>query len=134
YRVADAQYAPMRVERGGSSAFSMPEPLLKAAADIAAKMKASPDNPEVLRLEGEAEMIERQAAAAVRTLQKALDFSPQDARILAALGSAYALRGDLERQPADYPNALEYFSRSLHIRPQAPEIVFNRALVLERMQ
>jgi CHAT domain-containing protein len=134
YRVAGAQYAPMRVERGGSSTFSMPEPLLKAAARIAAEMKASPDNPEVLRLEGEAEMIERQAAAAVRTLQKALDFSPQDARILADLGSAYALRGDLERQPADYPNALEYLSRSLHIQPQAPEIIFNRALVLERMQ
>ena len=133
FRLAGAQYAPIHIERGAGSAFSMPGPLLKATARLAEEIKNSPDNPELLRLQGEAEMLSGQAGAAVQTLQKALDFSPENAKILADLGAAYALRGDLERQPADYPNALEYLSRSIHLQPRAAEIIFNRALVLERM-
>jgi tetratricopeptide (TPR) repeat protein len=48
-------------------------------------------------------------------------------------GAVYAIRGDLEHQLADYPNALEYLSRSIRLQPRAPDVIFNRALVLERM-
>jgi tetratricopeptide (TPR) repeat protein len=133
FRIAGGQYAPVRMERGSGSAFSSPAALLKAEAKLAEEIKSSPDDPDVARLQGEAEMLDRRPTAAVPTLQKALDFRPRDARILADLGAAFALRGDLERQPADYPKAFEYLSRSLHLQPEAPEVVFNRALVLERM-
>src|SRR5262249_53361744 len=133
FRVANGGYSPIRVQRSGGSAFSVPEPLLKAEARIAEGIRKEPDDPNILRMQAEAEMIARQAGAAVQTLRKAVDFRPQDPRILADLGAAYALRGDLEHQPADYASALEYLSRSIRLQPRAPDVIFNRALVLERM-
>src|SRR5439155_5879807 len=133
FRIAGAAYAPIRQQRSGASAFTSPEPLLKAQARLAGAIKSSPDDPDILRLQGEAEMIARQAASAVRILERALDLRPQDPAILADLGAAYALRAELERQPGDRLAALEYLSRSLHTRPKAPEVSFNRALILERM-
>jgi CHAT domain-containing protein/tetratricopeptide (TPR) repeat protein len=133
FRLAGADYSPLRQQRGNQSAFSLPQPLLKAEARLAEEIKSDPNAPETLRLQGEAEMMAGNAASAVRTLEKANDLRPQDAHILADLGSAYALRGDAERQFGDYTSALEYLSRSLHQQPQTQEVTFNRALVLERM-
>jgi CHAT domain-containing protein/tetratricopeptide (TPR) repeat protein len=132
YRIAGGGYAPIRIERGNGSAFSSAAALLKAEAKLTDKIRSRPEDPDVLRLQGEAEILERNAGAAVQTLRKAIDFSPQDARILADLGAAYALRGDLGHQPADYPNALEYLSKSVRLQRRA-DVIFNRALVLERM-
>lgn len=132
FRLAGAAYAQIRVPRGGVSAFTLPEPLLKAQAQLKEQIKSNPDNPELLRLQGEAEMMTHNAATAVRTLQMAVDLSPQDARVLADLGAAYALRGDLQDQFDDYSSALEDLSRSLQIQPGVTEVVFNRALVLEK--
>jgi CHAT domain-containing protein/tetratricopeptide (TPR) repeat protein len=132
FRIVDSRYSPFRIERGSGSASSKPAQLFKAQGELAERIKARPDDPELLRLQAEASMMERLPGPAVQTLLKALDFQPQDARILADLGVAYALRGELETQPADYPNALEYLSRSIRLQ-RAPEVIFNRALVLERM-
>lgn len=132
-RLAGAEYAQVRQQRGGESVFSFPGALLKAQARLAEEIKSNPDDPETLRLKGEAEMMVGQAAAAVQTLERARDLQPQDAHILSDLGAAYALRGDLEKQFDDYANALEYLGRSVHLRPGALETIFNLALVLERM-
>jgi CHAT domain-containing protein len=132
-RLVDCRHSPVRFQRGGGSAFSKPESLLKAEASLAERIEARPEDPELLRLQAEAEMISGYANTAVQTLLKAVDFHPQDAHILADLGASYALRGDVERQPVDYPVALEYLSRSLQLEPRAPKVIFNRALVLERM-
>lgn len=134
FRIADAAYAPMRLERGAGSTFDMPEPLLKAAARLAEEIRTSPDDPELLRLQGEAEMMAQEAGPAVETLEKALKLDPRNAQVLAGLGAAYALRGDLNRQPADYRSALQYLDRSLELKSHDKEVIFNRALVLERMQ
>jgi CHAT domain-containing protein len=132
FRVAGGAYAPMQLARGGS-AFASPESLLKAQARLAEEIRSKPDDWDVLRLRGEAELLARQASAAVETLQKAIDLRPDDPGVLADLGVAYALRGDLERQFGDYQPALDYLNRSLHFQPNAPQALFNRALVLERM-
>lgn len=133
YRIAGADYAPVSQQRAGRSAFGLPPSLFKAEARLADQILARPGDPEVLRLQGEAEMIARDAGNAVNALRKALDARPQDPRILADLGAAYALRGEVENQFGDYTSALEYLSQSLRLQPRSPEPAFNRALVLERL-
>jgi CHAT domain-containing protein/tetratricopeptide (TPR) repeat protein len=136
-RLAGAGYAPIApIQRGSGSVFSYPHSLLKAQERLSDELKSRPDDPELLRLRGEAEMLARQAPAAVETLEKARDLSSeqnvQAAQILADLGVAYALRADVERRFGDNTNALEYLSRAIRLQPR-PETIFNRALVLERM-
>jgi tetratricopeptide (TPR) repeat protein len=133
FRIADAKYAPIRQERGGGSAFSMPAPLLKAQSKLAEELKAAPADPQLLRLRGEAEMIARDAAAAVQTLLRANDLLPQDAAILADLGSAYALLGEVERRTENYFLAIDYLGRSIRLAAN-PEAMFNCALALEKAQ
>jgi hypothetical protein len=153
FRLPDREYAPLQPERVGDSVVSSLEPPLKERVRLAQEIKARPDEPEALRLQGETEMIARHTAAAVQILQKALNFRPRDARLLADLGTAYALRGDIEGlscahiqlgkfvsnacarlagQPSDYSRALECLNRSVDL-DAAPAAIFNRALVLERM-
>jgi CHAT domain-containing protein/cytochrome c-type biogenesis protein CcmH/NrfG len=132
FRVAGAGYGPLRQARDAVSAFARPPSLLKAQAELAEKIKANPDDPEVLRLQGEAEMIGGDAAAAVRTLERASDLRPEDARILGDLGAALAIRGDAEGQFQDYFSSIDALSHSLHLQPRSTEVLFNRALVLEK--
>jgi CHAT domain-containing protein/Flp pilus assembly protein TadD len=132
FRMAGAGYGPLRQARDAASAFARPPSLLKAQAELAEKIKSNPDDPEVLRLQGEAEMIGGDAAAAVRTLERASDLRPEDARILGDLGAALAMRGDAEGQFQDYFSSIEALSHSLHLQPRSTEVLFNRALVLEK--
>lgn len=134
FRLAHAPYGPVRQERGGRSTFHLPQSLLKAQDKLKEELESSPQNPDLLRLQGEAEMMERDATAAIQTLEKASDLRPQDDRILADLGVAYALHGDVTGAQPDYHHALDLLSRSLQIQPRIPEIMFNRALVLEKMK
>src|SRR5579871_5182426 len=131
-RLAGAAYVAVFVERG-SSASSSPL-LLKAEARLAADLKSKPNAPEFLRLWGEAEMMAGRAPEAVASLEKARAALPQDPRILADLGAAYTLRAGREQQPTEYSPALECLNRSLRLRPCRPEVMFNRALVLEKAQ
>jgi hypothetical protein len=153
FRLPDSEYAPLQPERVGDTVVSLSEPLLKERVRLAQEIKARPDDAEVLRLQGETEMIARHTAAAVQIFQKALNFRPRDARLLADLGTAYALRGEIEGlscahiqlgqfvsnacaqlagQPSDYSKALECLNRSVGF-DAAPAAIFNRALVLDRM-
>jgi CHAT domain-containing protein len=131
-RMAGAKYSEVRRERGADSVFSFPEPLLKAQAQLAREIKERPEDVDILRLKGQAEMMVGQAGAAVQTLEKARGLQPENPGVLAGLGAAYALRGDLEKQPGDYLKALDFLGHSLRLEPNTPETVFNLALVLER--
>ena len=134
FRMAGAKHADVRVERAGESLFSRPAPLLKAGEQLKSRVLSNPDDPEALRLMGEAQMMMGEAAEAVRTLEKARDLNRRDAHILADLGTAYALRGDVEKQPGDYFIALDHLGEALQMEPAAHETLFNLALVLERVQ
>lgn len=132
FRLAHAEYARVTQEMGEGSVFGGPESLLKAKAKLAGQIKAHPDAPDLLRLQGEAQMITHHASAAVEALERARDLHPNDARILGDLGAAYALRGDTEAQPADYQAAIECLGQSLTLHPGDTEVMFNKALVLEK--
>ncbi len=133
FRIARAEYGPLRQERGTGSAFALPEPLLKALSTLARDLKARPDDAGLTRLRGEAEMIAHDPRAAVESLERARDLRPNDAPILADLGVAYALRGDAMRQYGDYVAAVDALGQSLKLVPKNSEALFNKAVVLEKM-
>lgn len=134
FRLGAAAYSPVRTERGGGSSFARPAALLDAQARLAKALESKPADPELLRMRARAELLEREPGAAVDTLEKCRELDPRNPQVLADLGTAYALRGDQQNQAADWAAALEYLSRALLMRPSTAEWVFNRALVLERMQ
>ena len=134
FRIAGAGHAAVRLERGSAnSRFQRPADLLEAEARIARELQGDPDNVKWLALRGRAELLGWDAETSVATLQHAQEQKPDDAGLLADLGAAYALRAESQNRAVDYGYAIEYLSRSLKAKPDAPEALFNRAVVYERM-
>ena len=136
FRIAGAAYAVVNDGERGVGRLS--EPLLNLEAQLLKGLKAYPSDPKLLRLQGEAELLNRSPSLAVATLKHADEFEPNNAATLGSLGMAYAVLGEDERSDAErrskyYSDALGFFNRSLELR-QSPEILFNRALVLQRLQ
>jgi CHAT domain-containing protein len=132
-RLAGAGYSELRQERTGGSAFSQPASLLKAQARIQEELKSRATDPDLLLLKGEAQTIGGDAAGAVETLKDAHDLRPGDARILAGLGAAYALLGDVEHEYDHYKQADDYLGQAQRLDPKNLELMFNRAVVLEKL-
>ncbi|HEV2992082.1 MAG TPA: CHAT domain-containing protein [Candidatus Angelobacter sp.] len=130
-RPAEAAHASVSAQKGEGSAFN--RPLAIAHALLLDELDKNPSDPKLLRLRAEAEMMESKANDAVQSLEQALNLRANDPDILADLGTAYALRGDLEHRKDDYITASDYLGRSLRLRPQAPRAMFNLALVFERI-
>jgi tetratricopeptide (TPR) repeat protein len=133
-RLPGAAYSPVRLVRGAPQSVARPTSLLKAELRIGEALKQRANAPRWLNLRGRAEMIEGNADAAVHTLEAALGASPDDAEILADLGTAYAQRAWIETRPTDDMTAIEMFGRSLQQRPGAPYVVFNQALACEQIK
>lgn len=133
YRMPGAAYAPVRQERGVTSAFQRPQALNDAISRIGGELKKNPEGVKWMELSARAEMLERDPEAAIATLQHALEQKPDDADLLADLGAAYALRADDRNRAVDYGYAIDYLNRSLQKKPNSAEAVFNLALVYDRM-
>ncbi len=134
FRIPDAGYSDLRVERGASSSsFQRPPALLEAEAKVARELAKEPDNVKWLSLRARAEMLTWDPGTAILTLQRALDRKPGDPDLTGDLGMAYALRADADKRDLDYGYAIDYLGRSLKARPNSPVTVFNRAIVYERM-
>jgi tetratricopeptide (TPR) repeat protein len=126
-RLPDAGHAPVRQRMALTSSFDRSGYLIRAEAEIANQL--THQTPELLTLKGRAEMLTGQFEAAIGSLEKARDMGAGPS-VLLHLGCAYALRGDA----ADYPRALDLIERYLQTDPRHPEALFNRAVILERMQ
>jgi CHAT domain-containing protein len=133
FRLAGADYAELRQERAGGSAFSLPASLLKAQARIQEELKSRGADPDLLRMKGEAQIIGGDAAGAVETLRKAHELRSDDAAILADLGAAYGLLGDVEHDFDKYKEAVDSLDESQRLDPENVEVMFNRAVVLEKL-
>jgi CHAT domain-containing protein len=134
FRIAGAGHAALRLERGSAtSLFQRPADLLEAEARIARELQGDPDNVKWLALRGRAELLAWDSEASVATLQHAQEQKPDDAGLQADLAVAYALRAESQNRAVDYGYAIEYLSRSLKAKPDSPEVLFNRAVVYERM-
>jgi len=134
FRIPQAAYSDLRVERGANgSSFQQPPALLEAEAKVARELAREPDSVKWLSLRARAEMLTWDPGTSILTLQRALDRKPGDPDLTADLGMAYALRADAEKRDLDYAYAIEYLGRSLKARPNSPVTVFNRAIVYERL-
>ena len=59
--------------------------------------------------------------------------APGEATLLSDLSAVYAERARAKSRPEDYVISLEMAERAVAIRPNLPEVVFNRALALEHL-
>ena len=133
-RIPNAQYAPLRVERGGSgSNLDKPPSLLKAEALIGEKLQSHPNDPVWLDARARADLLDGNYDSAVKTLQQALLTQPDSARFLTDLGSAYYMRGQSAENALDYGQAIEALGKALVKEPDDPIALFNRALACEQL-
>jgi CHAT domain-containing protein/cytochrome c-type biogenesis protein CcmH/NrfG len=133
YRLPDAGYAPVRQQRGTSSAFDRPEALESAVAAIRRGLAAQPQAAVLFALKGRAELLERDYESAIESLTRATSAAGGDPDALADLATAYAVRGEAENRNIDYGHAMELFLRALKQRPADQRIQFNLALTYEKL-
>jgi CHAT domain-containing protein/cytochrome c-type biogenesis protein CcmH/NrfG len=131
-RIPEAEYAPLRVQRGPAASFvARPPALLKAEALIASQLAAHPDDPAWLQAAARANMLEGKYDAAVESLERALELQPRAPELLADLGTAHFQRGQSEDRQEDFGAAYENFSKVLVLQPENTVVLFNRAIVAE---
>jgi CHAT domain-containing protein/cytochrome c-type biogenesis protein CcmH/NrfG len=131
-RFGGAAYAPLRVQRGPEASFADRTPsLLKAEALIASQLPSHPTDPLWLQAKARADLLEGKYDAAVESLRRALELSPDSPELMVDLASAYFQRAQTEDRPQDYGAAFEYLSKVLAKRPDDPVALFNRAIVSE---
>jgi len=134
YRLPDAGYAPVRQQRGAASTFDRPEALDSAVAAIRRGLAAQPQAPALFALKGRAELLEHDYESAIESLTRATSAAASpDPDALADLATAYALRGESENRPIDYGHAMELYLQALKHRPADPRLLFNLALIYEKL-
>lgn len=131
-RFGGAAYAPLRVQRGPEASFAdRTASLLKAEALIASQLPSHPTDPSWLGAKARADLLEGKYDAAVESLRRALESSPNSPELMVDLASAYFQRAQTEDRPLDYGAAFEYLSKVLAQRPDDPVALFNRAIISE---
>jgi CHAT domain-containing protein len=130
FRLPNRGYSPARTQRGlGDSPLSKSPSLLEAEAILARRA----NDPEWWKWKGLAELLERSPNEAVQTLSRAQSESPKDAALALELAVAHAVRAETDNRPEDYAAALDILSAQARQHPNDPAILFNRALVCERL-
>ncbi|HEY6251654.1 MAG TPA: hypothetical protein VI685_16980, partial [Candidatus Angelobacter sp.] len=134
-RIASAQYGRMQIERGAGarSQISKPPALLRAEELVSRHLRTESKNPLWLDLKGRADLLDGNYAAALKSLQDALQEQPDSIAVLTDTATAYFELAEVGDQPQDYGNAIELLSRALAKKPGDPVALYNRALFLERM-
>ena len=131
-RIGGAAYAPLRVQRGPVASFAeRTQSLLKAEALIASQLPSHPADPSWLQAKARADLLEGKYDAAVESLRRALELSPDSPELMVDLASAYFQRAQTEDNPQDFGTAFEYLSKVLAKQPDDPVALFNRAIVSE---
>lgn len=131
-RIGGAAYAPLRVQRGPVASFAeRTQSLLKAEALIASQLPSHPDDPSWLQAKARADLLEGKYDAAVESLRRALELSPDSPELMVDLASAYFQRAQTEDNPQDFGTAFEYLSKVLAKQPDDPVALFNRAIISE---
>lgn len=138
-RIPQGIYGPIRVSRAGpGSQFNSPPALLKAEGMIAPALENRPNDPELLRRKAEADLLRGNYGDAIATLNIILNQGNPSAVVLQDLGVAYFQsaedNGSGENKKNDYKKACQYLSEALKIAPYNSEILFNRAIIDDKLQ
>jgi tetratricopeptide (TPR) repeat protein len=133
FRLPDNGYTP--VERTNAQEIS--PSLRKALPSISESLAAHKDNPELMRLHAEAELLQPQAsvAAPVATLEKLRRQNPSDKRNWLPLAAGYFRRAEAQPESAalDYTKALELVDSIAEQSPHDMPALFNSALIRMRL-
>jgi tetratricopeptide (TPR) repeat protein len=133
-RIPGAKYAPLQTERGArGSDFDKSPSLLKAEALIGENLNKNPNDPAWLQARARADLLDDNYDSAIKSLQQALETTPDSPGLLIDLSSAYFVRAESADRPIDYGNAIESLGQALAKSPDDPVALFNRALACERM-
>lgn len=138
-RIPGARFSALpEVNRGddAESPFHKPIPLLEAEEIIARRLRQNPSEVDWMQTKIQADLLERKFTPAIETAIEALRQHPQSASVLRDLGTAYDLRADNEDSDSsarDRAAAYEVLSRSFSLNPDDPVVLFNRAIVAEKL-
>jgi tetratricopeptide (TPR) repeat protein len=133
-RLRGADFAPLKIERGGQrSQTERPPALLEAEALIGRKLNESPNDTAWLRARGQADLLDGRYSSAVDALQRALDLRPDSFELEVDLATALFERAEAENRVPDYAAAADLLSKALRQNPEDQIALFNRALVLEQL-
>jgi CHAT domain-containing protein/cytochrome c-type biogenesis protein CcmH/NrfG len=125
-RIPGAKNSKIQVERGSEKP---PSSLRKAEVLIDENLKKNPTDSKWRQAEGRAYLLEGNGDEAVKSFEQARETAPDSPFLMADLGSALYLR-NIGR---DRELAYDWLSRALVKIPDDPIILFNRAIVGERI-
>jgi CHAT domain-containing protein len=117
----------------GSSAVVQPTGAVTVAIGKIETALEHDRNPSTLRDHAIAEMVLGHPDAAVDALKEAAAIAPKDASVWSNLAAAYLIRIGSGDHASDVPAGYDAASTALSLEPQLAEALFNRALILERM-
>jgi CHAT domain-containing protein len=133
-RIPGAGYGPIQVERANAkSPINSPRALLEAEVAIKSGMEKAPDDPDLLRMKAEADLLTWNYQPAIETLNHASHIRPSSFPLLIDLATAYFERAEASSSPADYEAGLEYLGEAVRLEPSNPAALFNRAILYERL-
>ncbi len=134
-RFARAPYGRIQIERGPNtqSRTDKPPSLLKAEESLSRHLRTEPNNPVWLDLKARADLLDGNYAAALKSLEDALQIQPDSTAILTDAATAYFEVAEIEDRPQGYGKAIDLLSRILVKQPDDPVALYNRALAHEKM-
>ncbi|MGA2590970.1 MAG: hypothetical protein ABSH32_13710 [Bryobacteraceae bacterium] len=133
-RLPGAEWGRVRTQMGvESSSFNQPLELTDAISNIKRGIAGHPDDPNWLKLQGEADLLDGKEEAAIAELERAHALRPADASILLDLGTAIFQKAEKADDPQLRAQAFERFSEGWRLRPDDPALLFNRAVAAQKM-
>jgi hypothetical protein len=130
-----AKWGPVRVTRGAEdSRFAKPAALLKAERIVNQHQSADSRDVQWLRAAAQAEILKRNPAAAISSLNQALKSQLASVLLRLDLAIAYEQQGEISLDSRNYAEAIEQLNHVLETEPENLTALFNRALVYERMK
>ncbi|HXB20031.1 MAG TPA: CHAT domain-containing protein [Candidatus Solibacter sp.] len=133
-RIPGAHYGALQVQRGPAhSQHNSSSALLEAEFIIKRKLEKQPQDPDLLRQQAEADLLNWDFQLAIETLGHALRAPHPSAFTLVDLASAHFERAESTDSPADYEMALHYLGEAIRQSPKDRSALFNRAIVYERL-
>lgn len=133
-RIPGAVYGPIQIQRGaGHTQHDTPAALLEAELKIKRDLNREPENPEILREQAEADLLNGDYQLAMETLGHASRIPHSSPLLFVDLGIAYFERAETDGSPADYETALHHLEEAIRLAPHNRDALFNRAVVYERL-